>query len=163
MLPSAQNLLWVKNIKYENGSRWAYMDDEHKDEFSLEFSKKWQSGADKPKVGDVILLFQTTDIKQYKGTYLTHLVTPIYETGETTKNDAFPRSRRVKVIARAGLPNPIKMPNELIFFKPNRGQVLDLQLIERYNGGSRRNGDTIPLAELQAIIWNLFEGHFQVS
>lgn len=160
---NANNLLWVKSIKHKDGTVWAYMDDEHQSEFLLDFSKHWQKGAAASKVGEVILLFQTTNMKGYRGTHLTHLVTPVTNQTVATDNPAFPRARLVRVIARASLPNPIKMPEDLIFFKPNRGGCCKLSLIERDNGGSRRNGDKIPLDKLQSTIWGLFEGHFRVS
>lgn len=106
------------------------------------------------------MLFQTTGMERYKGIYLTHLVTPIKNQAVTTDSPAFSRARLVRVIARASLPNPIKMPHDLIFFKLNRGFIFTLTNIERDNGGSRRDGDKIPLEELQGIIWGLFEDHF---
>ncbi|WP_461066943.1 hypothetical protein [Spirosoma horti] len=89
------------------------------------------------------------------------MVAPVSEKAEITNNLAFPWARKVKVIARASLPNPVKMPDSLIFFKSNRGACCPLELIERDNGGSRRNGYAIPLPELQKIIWGLFEGYFK--
>jgi hypothetical protein len=101
---TSQNLHWVKNVKSNGGTTWTYMDDEHQDEFMLPFSKHWQKGAARPNIGDVILLFQTTAMPGFKGTYLTHLVIPIEENAQNTGNPAFPKARLVRVIARASLP-----------------------------------------------------------
>ncbi|MEI6950270.1 hypothetical protein V9K67_24020 [Paraflavisolibacter sp. H34] len=147
------DIKWVKNIKREGGTAWAYMEDEALPEFDLHFSIRKKGAAKTARAGDVILLFQRVD--KIPGipaqTYLTHLVAAVDEVIQPSGRPDFPVSRRVRVIARGNKEfSPAVSPAELSFFKPNRGAVHDIGQLN----------ESLAVQEIQNKIWSLFNGLF---
>ncbi len=155
MIFKPSDIKWVKNVKRENGTGWAFFESGSDMVFSLTFSKDQTKGAKEVIAGEIILLFQKVD--RMPGiapkTYLTHLVTPIdnilKENPDT--DHRFKWERKVIVIAKANPRTSIYTnPRNLSFFKPNRGKICSVQLLS----------ETQSLEEIQKEIWKLFNGHF---
>ncbi|MDB5133779.1 MAG: hypothetical protein JWP37_382 [Mucilaginibacter sp.] len=144
---TSSDLNWVKNVKREQGNGWAYMDAIVGGSFFLNWPKRKKGNVLKAICGELILIFQTINkgLEYPKGTYLTHIVTPLDNKIEV-RDSTHPFCRLVGVIAMAYIPKPI----ELNFFKPNRGACCNINLIERTN--------KLPISELELKrkIWNLF-------
>lgn len=145
-----KDLLWTKNVKRDKGHAWAYMEFKEGDAFYLNFSKKFKASAYKAKPGQAILLFQTIN-KQIgnisKGTYLTHIVTPIDEIITEEANSNHPFKRMVGVLSHCH--TPINKPISYNFHKPNRGALCSIDLIEKI-------GTDISITEKQSFFWSLF-------
>ena len=118
----ASDIKWVKNVKRNNGTEWAYYDNLMENKFSLNFSKDQIKGAANVKPGEIILLFQRVENIPGvpKKTYLTHLVTPIDLTlFENEHLEKFKYTRNVAVIARAEpRASLFTTPDKLNFYKP---------------------------------------------
>jgi hypothetical protein len=124
---------WIKNVKRENGTGWAYMEDQEKEGFVLAFSPAHAGGASKPKKGDVIVIFQTRydENTQTNGTYLTHLVIVDSKKTKPTDRDDYPTGRHVIVLARANPENSLKSTEiNLSFEDVNTGQLCNF---DRFN------------------------------
>lgn len=145
------DLLWVKNVKKSKGKDWAYMEFGPGDSFELNWPKKFKSNVLKPKNGEIILLFQTiqSGLDKPKGTYLTHLVTPISSESEYRAGTTHPYVREVGVIARA-TPQLFTRDYNLNMYKPNRGACCSLDLISDFTGKN------LSLKQKQNKIWRLF-------
>src|SRR3954468_8915676 len=102
---NSTNITWLKNIKREGGTAWAYMEFDKGDPFELHFPEHFGSNAERPQLGDVILIFQTVNkgLAKRAGTYLTHLVTPL-DTKVKPQISTHPFSRQVAVVAKADPP-----------------------------------------------------------
>lgn len=147
---SSKDILWVRNVKKDGGTDIAYFEQEHENQFQLNWSSRYTDSneASKPKVGDLILLFQS--INEYKGVQLTHLVTPLDSKVTIGPNDAYKWCREVKVIARAtNAHNP--KPNGLNFMPVNQSHSYNIDTI----------GSDLSLEQLQDTIWNSFSGMFK--
>jgi len=151
---SSSDIKWVKNVKRDKGTDWANMEPSELPEFDLNFSLAKEASGSIVKIDEILLLFQKVDkmIGVPVHTYLTHLVTPVY--GKPSRDDGnvnFPITRRVKVIAR-GLKNlpPFSSPDELNFFKPNRGAVHTIRQLK----------ETLSLLKIQKIVWGKFGALF---
>ncbi|MEO9533663.1 MAG: HNH endonuclease [Crocinitomicaceae bacterium] len=159
---NSSSLLWVRNVKRDHGSDWAYMEDELNDSFILHWSKRYtdEKEALKPGVGEVILLFQTPNDEGY--TQLTHLVTPVsndfIDCSDT--NPDFPWGREVAVIAKVtGGINP--KPHNLNFKPVNQTHSYEITNIT----------SDLPASQMKSLIWNSFrpflnpnfENHFEAS
>jgi hypothetical protein len=153
-MSQSTDIKWVKNIKRDDGTAWAYMEDEYRNEFLLNFSDTQLPNASAVREGEIILLFQRVDhmANVPVATYLTHLVTPLDDMVTKIGNNVdFPFVRSVGVIARAQ--NVRSTPRILSFHKPNWGKVCPITLLnERLTEG-----------QIQETVWNLFEGHFNQS
>lgn len=156
MIFKPTDLLWVKNVKRDNGTDWAYYEDYTDQRFKLNFSRTQIKQANLVKPGELILLFQKVD--KVPGitprTFLTHLVTPI-DYSEAIENTLLPHDfkweREVAVIAKASLDNKIYThANNLNFFKPNWGKVCSISLLS----------ETKSVREIQDEVWRLFRGQF---
>ncbi len=151
---SAQDLRWVKNVKRDNGTAWAYMEYDVGDIFYLHFpdNEKWYpTNYSKPRIGDCILIYQTLNdnIISPGGIYITHIVTPLNENVERDLNSTHPYKRLVMVIGRS--PQGIYRPTEWNFFKANRGQICKIETLELSNR-------TQPgISVVQNYFWNLFQ------
>ncbi len=159
MLFKSSDLLWVKNVKRDNGTDWAYYENSTEQRFKLNFSRTQIKQANLVKPGELILLFQKVD--KVAGvsprTYLTHLVTPI-DYSEATENTLlthdFKWEREVAVIAKASLDKKIfTQANNLSFFKPNWGKVCSISLLSENKS----------IEEIQNEVWRLFNGQFNNS
>ncbi len=153
-MPEYSQIKWVKNVKRNKGTAWAYMEPELSQEFQLNFSESQKKRARNLREGEIILLFQKVD--NVKGvmpvTYLTHLVTPLDDVlffNHSNKSHGY--ERRVAVIARAHPNTAIKTnPRILNFFKPNWGKVCPIELL--HDGWSQD--------KIAQTIWSLFASHF---
>jgi hypothetical protein len=147
---SSEDILWVRNVKRKHGPS-AYLEEERKDEFILHWSSRYKNGdeAEKPKIGDIILIFQV--VENYKGVQLTHLVTPITDKSIDcfANNKEFRWGRRVKVLARVPNGNNPK-PDKFKFDTVNQTHSYEIKNI--------RSDLSIP--ETQNLIWNCFDGYF---
>lgn len=151
----ATDINFVKSVKRDNGTAWAFYDEGFENTFPLTFSKTQVKGARELQPGDIILLFQRVDNHPDKSikahTYLTHLVTPIdtilFENNASTHR--FKWERKVAVIARADLNKPIhSSPDKLNFYKPQWGKICDIQLLS----------DSWVREQIQEEVWNHFDG-----
>ena len=96
---SSTQLLWVKNVKRDKGTGWAYDEFRVGDIFNLHWSEQFKGNVLKAPIGDLILIFQT--VNNPKGTYLTHIVTPIDNDLGLDPNSSHPHTRRVGIVAMA--------------------------------------------------------------
>jgi hypothetical protein len=150
-MPQAADIKWVKNVKRNQGTAWAYMEAECANEFLLNFAYRQLPNARAVQEGEIILLFQRVDhIPSVRAaTYLTHLVTPLDDMlTESADNEDFPFERRVGVIARAQ--GVHSTPDVLIFYKPNWGKLCPIDLLS----------ERLTEDQIQEVVWGLFEGHF---
>lgn len=140
---SAENILWLKQVG--ESDRWAYMEHNPDDVFTLRWPKNGKKNPSKPNIGDIIVL------KQHLR--LTHLVVPYSD--ELIEDDVFPRwpfGRKVICLIR--------------FDKDTAPLVRDV-IPFTTRGGSHGNGyqlqsflnshpNIVSLEELQQRIWNAF-------
>lgn len=145
------DLKWVKNVKRQKGDAWAYSEYQVGDFFNLNWSAKMRTNVTKAAINDLILIFQT--LKSPKGTFLTHIVTPITnEVVSDPNNNRHPFTRKVCVIGKADPIESIPKPSNLDFYRPNRGAVCELKTIKDF-----KTKLDIPLARLQQQILELFK------
>jgi len=154
---SAENIRWVKNVKREGGTSWAYFDPGMESEFNLNFSDTQKLGAENIGMDEIVLLFQRVDnvLGVSVKTYLTHLVKPLdHELIYNEKTPMHPWERRMAIIARADPKTAIYThAGDLSFYKPNWGKVCPIQLLN----------DDLTIAQIQQRIVALFDGHFSTQ
>ncbi|MFZ6024576.1 MAG: HNH endonuclease [Bacteroidota bacterium] len=150
---TANNLLWVKNVKRDQGQAWAYMEHQIGDVVDLHFpnNDKWYpTNYERPSIGECILIFQTVNADVgMEVTFLTHIVTPVTDYIEVDPNAIRKYRRKVCVVAKSE--NGVPKPFDWSFFKVNRGQICSLTTLER-------NGVNPGLDATQILFWNLFGG-----
>lgn len=151
------DIKWIKSVTRDKGKSWAYMEYNIGDTFPLNFSKnpKWYpTNYLKAKPKEIIAIFQTLlPTEDYQGgSYLTHLVSPIDENivKLENENDSHPYTRMVALVATSSTPILINSV-EWSFFKCNRGQVCNINTIER------RSDIDFSIQQKQNFIWNLFD------
>jgi len=149
------DIKWIKSVTRDKGRSWAYMEYNVGDTFPLNFSKnpKWYpTNYLKAKPKEIIAIFQTLlPTENYQGGwYLTHLVSPIDETIDKVDNFEHPYVRMVACVAKNSTPIFIDS-NEWSFYKCNRGQVCNINTIER------RNGNSLTILQKQNFVWNVFD------
>jgi len=122
---------WIKNVKRNDGSDWAYMEDSEAENFNLAFSKSHGAGAAKPAKGDIIVLFQTiTDSNiAIPSTYLTHFVLVDSDVQLPENRTAYPYERSVIVLARSQTLKSDEI--ELSFEDVNTGQLCRFDLFNK--------------------------------
>lgn len=157
---NSPDIRWVKSVKRNAGSDWAY-EELSCEVNNLEISQKlhWrtdigQTAAAHPKVGEIILLFQTLNHGPYKGiVHLTHLVSPVSELVlPDPSNKAYKWYREVKLIAKAEPMHSIPKPGILNFGRVgNGGLTFSVDLLSNAN---------INTESVQNLIWGLFDGFF---
>lgn len=152
------DIRWVKNVKRNKGSDWAYFDDGMENWFDLNFSSSQTAGARYIRPGEIILLFQRVDKISgiEKRTYLTHLVTPLDHNlrHDPSLHNGFEWYRKVAVVARAAPRTAIyTSTNNLNFYKPQRGKICKVDLL-------KEGADKVAI---QRQIWSLFSGKFNES
>ena len=145
------DIKWVKNVKREDGNNWAYEDQEVKTVFELNWSEHFGKNVSRPNSGDIILLFQTikSGLGHPKGTYLTHLVTPIDEEVYLDKTSTHPNIRLVRVIANQLISS---RGNNFNLSKVSIGICYDIALV-----GSKKRTPKRNKVMNQQVIWDLFE------
>lgn len=148
----ARKIIWIKNVKRNNGEGWAYADVFDEPTFKLHWPTNKKGSASTPSIGDIIVLFQTPNIingKRNKKVHLTHLVTPVSDTvGEDEKAPNHKWYREVKLIAIANPIDAIPNPGYFNFFKPNRGLTNPIQNLVNSNGWN--------VEYTKDVIWSLF-------
>ncbi len=156
---SSENIIWIKNIKRNNGESWAYDNVNCDNTFNLNWSTSKRRSAGTPNVGDIIALFQKPNIihgQRNNKVHFTHLVSPISSTIiEDNSNPRYKWCREVRLIAMASPINAIPNPGHFNFFIPNRG------LTNRI--GNLVNNIDLTEAETKDEIWNLFQEHLCYS
>lgn len=135
---STSDLKWIKSVKREKGTSWAYIEYDLGDTFYLNFSKspKWYpTNYNKAKPGDLLVLFQTLQpSKDFAGgTFVTHLVTPLDNIlGNDPLSPDHPHTRLVAVI---GVPKENSaLDKNWSLFKANRGQICYVDTLESSRG-----------------------------
>ena len=151
---SAENILWIKNIKRHDGDYWAYDNIECGKSFFLNWSS--HKSASKPAIGDIIALFQKPKKIENKKNYdvrLTHLVSPISNEIKIDPNSPKHKYiREMKIIAFANPISSIPNPGYFNFLKPNRGSTNPIINLTNNIG--------LTEIETKERIWNLFDKHF---
>lgn len=122
---------WIKNVKRNEGSDWAYMEESESENFNLAFSKSHGAGASKPLKGDIIVLFQTISDSNIAipGTYLTHLVLVDADEDLVTTRSSYPYERSMTVLARSKTLKSDQI--ELSFEDVNTGQLCRFDLFNK--------------------------------
>lgn len=160
------DLKWLKNVTKDGGKDWAYMEFGNGDVFNLNWPKRFKRNAANPKIGDLIMIFQTIKkgLGHPPGTYFTHLVTPL-EIAVREQSSSHPYYRKVGVIAKA---EPLIAMSNLAFtiFKANRGACLSIDLIDsrenlknirlKNKRLTSKKINPITLKQKQLLVWNLF-------
>lgn len=161
---SFKDIKWVKNVKREKGTDWAFYDQEDLGEtMKLTLSKTQRSGAARLIPGEIVLLYQRVDkIEGVQGrVYLTHLVTPLFGSivEEKDSNEKFKYYRNVHVIARANPKTAIPSSLAEFNFKTQAGgRIRKVEEIDpKY-----RDKEAVAINELKKRIWNKFKGHFLI-
>jgi hypothetical protein len=153
---NATDLLWTKNVKREKGDAWAYMEYNVGDLFYLNWPRgranMGKTDAGKVKINELVLLFQSVNNNSgsAKGTYLTHIITPVEAGVITDENSSHPFKRLVIVVAKCD--TPIPKPVAFNFQEPNRGWACSLDLIKPFE----KLNLNISFPEKQRIFWELF-------
>lgn len=151
---TSRDLIWTKNVKRDSGNDWAYMEYNLGDVFFLNWPRgradMGKTDAGKVKINELILLFQSVNKSTGypKGTYLTHIVTPIDQVVYVDEHGLHPFKRLVSVVAKCE--EPIPKPHFLNFQEPNRGWACSLNTIKPLRSKE------LTLSEKQEIFWELF-------
>ena len=153
---SSENIIWIKNVKRNQGDGWAYDDKNCGETFWLNWPTSKGGSASTPKVGDIIVLFQKPNAidgkKNYK-VHITHLVSPVSDKVHIdTEHPDHKWCREVKLIAKANPISSIPNPGYFNFFKPNRGLTNPIINLTNNIG--------LTEAETQEDIWRLFDNYF---
>jgi len=147
-----KDIQWVRNVKREKGKKIAYYDSNIGENFTLHWSKRYKNANEalKPKIGEIILLFQSPLAKNLL--QLTHLVTPISDDFEdcSKSNPDYPWGRKVAVVARSEEQNFIPAPQGLNFQSVNQTHSYSIATIK----------SKFELKQIQQLIWNSFKGSF---
>jgi 5-methylcytosine-specific restriction endonuclease McrA len=154
-----EDLLWVKNVKRDEGRAWAYLEHGIGEIFDLNWPRgranMGYTNAKKAEANELILIFQTIDanVGGYpKGTYLTHIVTPINKerVHELEDNHRHPFIRKVIVVGRPL--TPIPKPENLSFYVPNRGWTCTIDTIK-----PMQKGLAMTITHKKQLLWDLFQ------
>jgi ribosomal protein L44E len=149
---SFSDIKWIKNVKRDGGRQWAYTEYGVGDSFLLNWSKHYGANASGPQPGEIVVIFQTIQdgLGLPKGTYLTHLVTPL-DTDFKDSLGSHPLTRLVGVVGKATPPISTGL-NEFNLSKVSRGMCYRIHLVGRRLGTSGFSTD-----EKQRRIWELFK------
>ncbi len=152
---SSSDILWIKNVKRNQGEGWAYDDVTCGNSFLLNWPTSKKGSASTPKVGDIIVLFQKPNKingrKNYK-VHFTHLVTPI--STDVIADDEHPKHKWCREVKLIAMPTPIEAipnPGHFNFFLPNRGLTNPIINLENNLG--------LTEAETKDEVWSLFHNH----
>jgi hypothetical protein len=153
---SSENIIWIKNVKRNQGEGWAYGEVNCGKTFWLNWPSSKRGSASTPKVGDIIVLFQTPNYingrRNYK-VHITHLVSPVSDIiHQDNEHPDHMWCREVKLIAKANPISAIPNPGYYNFFKPNRGLTNPIINLTNNIG--------LTEAETQEDIWRLFSNYF---
>lgn len=156
---SSENIIWIKNVKRDQGDSWAYDQVTCEGTFWLNWPTSKPGSANTPNIGDIIVLFQTPKYingqRNYK-VHLTHLVSPITDTVHIdNKSPDHKWCREVRLIAKANPIYSIPNPGYYNFFKPNRGLTNPIINLTNDIGLSE--------TETQEDIWRLFRNYFCIN
>lgn len=153
---SSSDILWIKNVKRNQGEGWAYNHVTYDKPFLLNWPSSKKGSASTPKVGDIIVLFQKPNQinarKNYK-VHFTHLVTPI--STDIILDEEYPNHKWCRQVKLIAMPKPIEAipnPGHFNFFLPNRGLTNPIINLENNLG--------LTEAETQDEVWSLFQNHF---
>lgn len=153
---SSENIIWIKNVKRNQGDGWAYDDVNCGSTFWLNWPTSKRGSATTPNVGDIIVLFQKPNSINGQRNYnvhITHLVSPVTDTIHSdNEHPDHMWCREVKLLAKANPISAIPNPGYYNFFKPNRGLTNPIINLTNNIGLSE--------AETQEDIWRLFDNHF---
>ncbi|WP_421752757.1 HNH endonuclease [Croceimicrobium sp.] len=156
---NAKNIVWIKNVKRNQGNDWAYEEVDCKKPFLLNWPSTKGGSARTPNVGDIIVLFQKPndiDGRKNNPVHLTHLVSPISEKViEDLNNPNHKWCREVQLIAKANPISAIPNPGYFNFFKPNRGLTNPIINLENDRGWDQ--------AQTQEDLWRLFSDHLCIK
>lgn len=156
---SSKNIIWIKNVKRDQGDRWAYDDVNCEKTFLLNWPTSKPGSAETSNIGDIIVLFQKPNYingQKNNKVHLTHLVSPVSDT--IHKDSPHPDHiwcREVQLIAMANPISAIPNPGYYNFFKPNRGLTNPIKNLTNNIGLSE--------TETQEDIWRLFSDFFCIN
>jgi hypothetical protein len=145
---------YIKSITRNSGNDWAYMEYGVGDIFELRFPNNpvwYPTNYQKARPNELIVLFQTLveGPGRLAGSYVTHLVTPVDTIVEYDQRPDHPYKRYVCAVGRTDPAYRVDLA-EWSFYKPNRGQIVDIVKIER------RQGDDYTVPQKQRFIWEMF-------
>ena len=152
---SSENILWIKNVKRNQGDSWAYENVNCDEIFLLNWPTSKKGSASTPKIGDIIVLFQKPNKINGKKNYnvhFTHLVSPI--SNEVIPDDENPNHkwcRKVELISRPTPIEAIPNPGHFNFSLPNRG--LTNPIVNLANNLGLNEAETIQ------EVWELFQNY----
>jgi hypothetical protein len=158
---TAKDILWIKSTRRDGGTNWAYEeltcklnDTEPHQKLHWVSSKTGKTSAKHPKIGEIILIFQTLTKGLDRGLLrLTHLVSPVStDVFEDPTNPDFKWYREVKLIAKAAPINAIARPDNLSFRIVGRGGMSF--------GIHHLTDKTHDITKVQKLIWNSFRDCF---
>jgi HNH endonuclease len=150
---NSEAIVWIKNIKRNDGQSWAYENVTCTEPFLLHWPTAKKGSAATPNVGNIITLFQKPNRvngRTNKHVHLTHLVTPI--SNEILEDPDSPRHkwcRQVQLIAKADPISAIPNPGYFNFFLPNRGLTNPIINLE--------NRIDLTETETKDRVWELFQ------
>jgi hypothetical protein len=148
------DIQWVRNVKRDSGSDWAYFSDDDindNDEMILHWSSSYvqqPTHAMKPKIGDIVVLFQKLSSNNH--VFLTHLLTPI-DSIEIDCVAIYPRhrwGRKMKVLAKT---NQLVKPSNFNLTAVNQGHTYSIELFDK----------GLIKKDIQKIVWNAFKPFFR--
>lgn len=153
---SSENIIWIKNVKRDQGNGWAYDNVSCDKTFWLNWPTSKKGSASTANIGDIIVLFQkpnTINGQRNSLVHITHLVSPVSDIIHTDNNAPDHKwCREVKLIAIANPIHSIPNPGYYNFFKPNRG--LTNPIINLTNNIDMTETET------KENIWGLFQNYF---
>lgn len=152
----SSDIKWVRNVKRGNGTDWAYSD--VNGIFPLHWSSSYKDGkeAAKPKPGELILLFQRPH-QLMRGTFITHLVTPIdnHVRDEIDTNPHHRWARQVMIVAKPEVIYSILKPINLNFRKVSRTHSFKIEHIHIDNEVNK--------VLVQNALWNAFSPYLRME
>src|SRR5690606_14107652 len=156
---SSENIIWIKNVKRNQGDGWAYDDKNCGETYWLNWPTSKGGSASTPKVGDIIVLFQkpnAIDGKKNYRVHITHLVSPVSEKVHIdTEHPEHKWCREVKLIAKANPISSIPNPGYFNFFKPNRGLTNPIINLTNNIGLTRSEEHTSELQSRENLVCRL--------
>lgn len=153
---SSEDIIWIKNVRRNNGEEWAYDYVNCGSTFLLNWPSSKPNSALRPNNGDIIVLFQKVNYingKRNYDVYFTHLVSPVSdEIHQEIDNPRYQWCRKVKLIAKANPISAIPNPGYYDFTTPNSGLTNPINNL--------RNNINLTEFDTQEDIWRLFEDYF---
>ena len=148
---SYKDIQWVRNVKREGGENWAYFEEDDDNEMILHWSSyytKQPTHAMKPKIGDIVVLFQKINIDNQ--IHFTHLLTPVddFERDCIEKNTNYRWGRKMKILAKT---KEVIKPLDFNLTAVNQGHTYSIDLLNK----------SMEKEIIQKVVWNAFAPFFR--